>query len=95
NKRQDFIDVCPFKTNECGSVEPPSYCDKCYEEGKYNINNGRKYNELYESNSSSYRKIQEEHNKKLAKECEFGTEKNCKYKDYWEKCVYCDKEFSR
>ncbi|MBD5405549.1 hypothetical protein HDR59_03310 [bacterium] len=100
NKKDDFLNACPYKGNKCGSVEPPSYCDKCYKEGKYNINNGRSADEFsydtpYEMENNQYYKICTEHNEKLARECEFGTGKTCKYKDYWEKCTYCSKEFSR
>lgn len=45
--------------------------------------------------NNSYNKIVDEHNRKLAKECEFGLGPTCKYKDYWQKCAFCDKEFSR
>lgn len=40
--------------------------------------------------------IIKKHNKELAKECKFKPKsKNCEYKNYWEKCAYCSKEFSR
>lgn len=99
--RFDFLAACPYKGNECGSHEPPSYCDKCYKEGKYNIKNGRSAYEFSntepgEIENNAYNKIVEAHNKKLANECEFKSENNtCKYKDYWEKCIYCKAEFSR
>lgn len=99
-KRYDFFKDCPYKGNKCGSVEPPSYCDKCYKKGEYDILNGRSADEFSydtpeEMENSTYHKIREEHNKKLAKECEFQSGKTCKYKDYWEKCICCEKEFSR
>ncbi|MGN0929055.1 MAG: hypothetical protein ACI4N3_00240 [Alphaproteobacteria bacterium] len=96
-----FKNNCPYKNNECGSRNPPSYCKKCFAEGRYNIKNGRSskefsYNSPMEMENSSYYNIRENHNRDLADECRFRTESaTCKYKDYWEKCAYCSKEFSR
>ena len=40
--------------------------------------------------------IIKKHNKELAKECKFKPKsKNCEYKNYWEKCAFCKKEFSK
>ena len=106
-ERMEFKKECPYLNNgSCGSEMPPSYCDKCYENGEYNIKNGRSFNEYHsptpvvdpEKNKELYffNKITEEHNEELAKECKFKKENEpCKYKDFWEKCAYCEKEFSR
>lgn len=100
-KYMKFKDGCPYSAGKCGSIIPPSYCRKCYAEGQYNIKNGRSLDEFtvlpsMAKKKNTFHDITASHNKELANECKFNTiSETCKYKDYWEKCAYCKKEFSR
>lgn len=95
---EEFSQKCPYRGKEC--AEPTwddvyivtSHCDQCYDENKYNTNNGRECNykiidDLIESHKYKY---------ELTKNCKYAKEDNtCNMKDLFIMCKYCDKKFSR
>lgn len=98
-KFQKFKYTCPYRQDEtCGNEYPPSYCEKCFDNGKYNIKNGR-FSSAYcpeTGECKDYADIIKEHNALLVNTCNLNKGKEtCSYKDLFEKCHYCNREFSR
>ena len=101
---EEFSANCPHKGKEC--LKPIwdnlnitlSHCDQCYDEGKYNIQNGR--NKNGDPKYVNFAIHAELYKEELAKNCRFGKEsgensKTCDMKDFLEICKYCKKKFTR
>lgn len=99
---KEFAEKCPYKLGECDDIKTEglyhlrSHCNQCFDEQKYNINNGR----CFEKDNIKYIEQQKEANKykeELAQNCKFAKKhsKTCNMKDTLEICNYCNKNFSR
>ncbi|MBP3616123.1 MAG: hypothetical protein J6J27_04435 [Alphaproteobacteria bacterium] len=95
---ENYKNSCPnFKNGKCaGSVNLDSRfgCNLCIKKGIYDLNNA-----MPPINSREYSKIQEEKIDilfKAVKNCKLSFDNEyCRYKNIFNYCVYCKKEFRR
>ncbi|MBD5405891.1 hypothetical protein HDR59_05080 [bacterium] len=96
-----YTKKCTFRNITCKPIQKvdgmtlKSHCEQCY---KFTYPNPLYGRSLYNNEEIAVLKeMVEEYKRELAENCKFARKKNdtCGFKDCFDMCSFCDREFSR